>query len=85
MKKLTVGASLSTYELMHIPTSHFERIVKERLARELAHDLVDVIEWSERPDHYTDSKIITASLTVMDEETLKKFNRAMTLLKEVKE
>jgi hypothetical protein len=66
-----------------VQTSRLEGYVKEKLARELANKLIDAVEFEERLDYRTMTKEITASLTMMDENTLGKFNNAMKLFKEV--
>jgi hypothetical protein len=82
MKRLSIQATISDIELSHLHTKMIEKRVKEKIARELAEKLVDEIDWSERP-HLFGGKVITANVTLMDTESVRKVNQAMKLLQEV--
>jgi hypothetical protein len=68
-----------------VPLEHiqyYEKAIKERLAHELAEKLVNEIQWQSDYNYFTMTTEIAASITIMDSETIRKFNQAMKLLKE---
>jgi hypothetical protein len=85
MEKMKTVKVLGYFKEQDVPLEHiqyYEKTIKERLARELAEKLVNEIQWQTDYNHFTMTTEIAASITIMDSETIQKFNQAMKLLKE---
>lgn len=85
MKKITSQTVISDMELLHIPITHIEKMIKDQLARSLANELMKHIEITERVDHHTNTKRITAEAWITDGKTVVQFNQMEHKLKIIKE
>lgn len=85
MKRLMAECRLSTHELLMINTKDVERVVKERLARELANSLLKEMTLTESMDCMSMSKVIRAEILLADTKDAKLCYEAEKFLNNMKE
>ena len=85
MRKLAVQCTMSSHELIMIRTPDIDRVVRERLARELAHLLLKEMELTESMDCMSMSKVIKATILLADDKDVKLLYEAEKFINNTKE
>lgn len=85
MRKLVAECRLSSHELLMIKTSNVERMVRERLARQLADTLLKEMELTEEFDCMSMSKVIKAELVLANDKDIKLLYEAEKFIENTKE
>lgn len=85
MKRLVAQCRLSHHELLMIKTSDVERIVKERLARQLADLLLREMEITEEIDCMDMTKVIRAELLIADRKDARILHETQNFIEHMKE
>jgi HEPN domain-containing protein len=82
MKTLKAGCILDSHELSHIPSIDLVKVIKQRIARDLAERLVNEIEFTEKARFLPfggNGKEIQAEITIISKEA----RQAIQTMKEV--